>query len=103
MYGCGLAAIIGMVVSVIRSRVLYAIILGLVAISLIAIAFALQQHVGTLIWDPAVYYFNTIPSRLDFFTVIVTMIGAIIFSVLGAAIPAAKAADTDPVKALRYE
>jgi ABC-type lipoprotein release transport system permease subunit len=31
------------------------------------------------------------------------MIGAVVFSLLGAVIPAAKAADTDPVHALRYE
>ncbi|MBC22697.1 MAG: hypothetical protein CMJ32_02115 [Phycisphaerae bacterium] len=103
MYSFGLAAAIGMLVSITRSRVLYAIILGLVAISLGGVAFALQQHVGTVIWDPAVYYFSTLPSQLDFFTVIITMIGAIVFSILGAAVPAAKAADTDPVKALRYE
>ena len=33
----------------------------------------------------------------------VTVIALIVFSVLGAAIPAARAADTDPVRALRYE
>jgi len=33
----------------------------------------------------------------------ITMTGAVIFSLVGALIPAAKAADTDPVNALRYE
>jgi ABC-type lipoprotein release transport system permease subunit len=32
-----------------------------------------------------------------------TCVGAIVFSVLGAAVPAARAADIDPVRALRYE
>jgi ABC-type antimicrobial peptide transport system permease subunit len=31
------------------------------------------------------------------------MIGGVVFSVIGASIPAARAADTDPVKSLRYE
>jgi ABC-type lipoprotein release transport system permease subunit len=32
-----------------------------------------------------------------------TMGFAILFSVIGAAVPAARAADTDPVRSLRYE
>lgn len=58
---------------------------------------------GVVVWDPSVYYFDEIPSRLDMQTVITTMIGGVIFSLLGAVLPAAKAADTDPVQALRYE
>ena len=60
-------------------------------------------HQGFLLWDPSVYYFNEVPSQMDWFTALLTMGGAILFSVIGAAIPAARAADTDPVKALRYE
>ena len=56
-----------------------------------------------MIWDPSVYYFVKIPNTMDSQTAVITMIGAVIFSLLGAFIPAAKAADTDPVKALRYE
>ena len=58
---------------------------------------------GFQMWDPSVYYFNTIPNQVDWFSAVLTMAGAILFSVLGAAIPAARAADTDPVRALRYE
>jgi len=54
-------------------------------------------------WDPSVYYFDRIPSRVDPWLTGFTMAGAVLFSVLGAAIPAAKAADVDPVRALRYE
>ncbi|MCP3904200.1 MAG: ABC transporter permease [Planctomycetes bacterium] len=64
---------------------------------------ALLLHRGTLIWDPSVYYFSEIPNSMDVVTAVTTMIGAVIFSVLGAFIPAMKAADTDPVRALRYE
>ena len=58
---------------------------------------------GIVIWDPAIYYFNTIPNKVDWITAWTTMVGAILFSVLGAFFPAARAADTDLVKALRYE
>ncbi len=72
-------------------------------ITLGCISAALVLHQGTLIWDPAVYYFAEIPNTIDRNTAVTTMIGAVIFSILGAFIPAAKAADTDPVNALRYE
>ena len=58
---------------------------------------------GVVIWDPAVYYFAFIPNEVDYGTAWITMIGAVVFSLIGAFVPAAKAADTDPVKALRYE
>ncbi len=73
-----------------------AMTLGLVGCGLLA-------HRGTLIWDPAVYYFSSIPSQIDWLTAGITWIGAVVFSVLGASVPAAKAADIDPVRALRYE
>ena len=73
------------------------------ALVLAGVGTALVLHSGFLMWDPAVYYFNSIPNQVDWSSAILTMAGAIVFSVLGAAIPAAKAADTDPVKALRYE
>ncbi|NBX25700.1 MAG: FtsX-like permease family protein [Planctomycetes bacterium] len=63
----------------------------------------LMAHRGTLIWDPAVYYFSTIPDRVDWVTAGITWLGAVVFSVLGASVPAAKAADIDPVRALRHE
>ena len=58
---------------------------------------------GVMVWDPAVYYFSVIPNQLDPVACVTTMVGAVIFSVLGAFFPAARAADVDPVGALRYE
>lgn len=58
---------------------------------------------GIVIWDASVYYFSIIPNNVDWPSASVTLIGAVLFCLLGAVIPAAKAADTDPVKALRHE
>lgn len=86
-----------------KGLLLPVVVWALVTIILLLLGLALMFHKGTLIWDPSVYYFSEIPNHLDAFTAVTTMIGAVIFSVLGAFFPAAKAADTDPVKALRYE
>lgn len=79
-------------------------LLGLMgALLFAALGVGLLAHQGVLVWDPSVYYFDEIPNNVDWFNAILTMAGAVLFSVLGAAIPAARAADTDPVGALRYE
>lgn len=79
-------------------------LLGVIGFLLLgAVGSGLLLHEGVLVWDPSVYYFNEIPSRTDWFTAVLTMAGAVLFSVIGAAIPAARAADTDPISALRYE
>jgi lipoprotein-releasing system permease protein len=67
------------------------------------LAFTLLGYGGVTVWDPAVYYFTRIPSEVDWNTAQTTVIGGVLFSVIGAAIPAARAADTDPVQSLRYE
>ena len=62
-----------------------------------------MRHKGTLIWDPSVYYFSRVPSEIDLGAALTTAIGGVVFSVIGASVPAARAADTDPVQSLRYE
>ncbi len=99
-------AIIAMLITlkqVLNERMLPVVLWALCTIVVAGIGVALLLHKGTLIWDPSVYYFAEIPNRIDVNTAITTMIGAVVFSVLGAFIPAAKAADTHPVNALRYE
>jgi ABC-type lipoprotein release transport system permease subunit len=87
-----------------RRGVLLPTLLWVVASVTLGLAGAgLLVHRGTLIWDPSVYYFATIPDKVDWFTALLTWAGAVVFSVLGASVPAAKAADIDPVRALRYE
>jgi lipoprotein-releasing system permease protein len=86
-----------------RGFMLPVVLWALAAIVFAAMGVALMLHRGTLIWDPSVYYFSVIPNEVDPFAAVTTMIGAVLFSVLGAVLPATKAADTDPVRALRYE
>jgi ABC-type lipoprotein release transport system permease subunit len=91
------------IVSAIRGSILKWL-LGVIGFLLLgSIGTGLVLHEGFLVWDPSVYYFNEIPSGTDWFTALLTMAGAVLFSVIGAAIPAARAADTDPITALRYE
>jgi lipoprotein-releasing system permease protein len=78
--------------------------LGLVTSGGLGALILFIRHIGGLVvWDASVYYFAIIPNEIDWASSIVTVLGAILFCLLGAVIPAAKAADTDPVKALRYE
>ncbi|MAB71043.1 MAG: hypothetical protein CMJ54_00885, partial [Planctomycetaceae bacterium] len=96
------AAMFGVVIqAVVRGAMLRTLLSIVGVLALGCVGTALLLHRGFLMWDPAVYYFNSIPNQVDWFSATLTMAGAIVFSVLGAAIPAAKAADTDPVRALR--
>ncbi|MFM7260408.1 MAG: ABC transporter permease [bacterium] len=95
---------IGMIYRSLRqASALRSVLWGFGTIGLGGLAYILWQHEGQVIWDPSVYYFSRIPSDIDVFTAWTTALGGTIFSVIGAAIPAGRAADTDPVKSLRYE
>ncbi len=61
------------------------------------------QVTGRYVWDPSVYYFTEIPSKVDPSQAAIVVGGGVFFSILGALIPAARAAWMDPVKALRFE
>jgi len=78
--------------------------IGLVSFAGIgALILFIRQIGGLVIWDASVYYFAIIPNSVDWPSALSTVGGAILFCALGALIPSAKAADTDPVKALRHE
>lgn len=102
-------ALLSLLITIIRARTgrLLPIVLGILATFVfVAVGAAVwigHRLGGVVIWDPSVYYFAEIPNELDLVTAATTMVGAVIFSVLGAFFPAAKAADVDPVQALRYE
>ncbi len=102
-FGFAAVSLLMTILAVKRERMLPIVLWSLGTIGMLGLGLILVLHRGTLVWDPTVYYFDAIPNTLDVPNAIVTMIGAIVFSVLGAFIPAAKAADTDPVEALRYE
>lgn len=58
---------------------------------------------GWRMWNPQTYYFDRIPDTVNPYEVTVIVLCAILASVLGALIPAIRAAWQRPVDALRYE
>ncbi len=63
----------------------------------------LGRALGVYVWDPAIYHFPKIPSELDATKVVIVLVSGVVASVLGALIPALKAANMDPVRSLRFE
>jgi lipoprotein-releasing system permease protein len=61
------------------------------------------QLMGVRIWDPQVYQFDTIPSTMNPSTVTWIVLVSILASLLGALVPAVRAARMNPVEALRFE
>jgi len=104
----GAGATIGWALVRMRSGELLPTVLGtFISIPLIllgaVVVWAAATGQGFVMWDADTYYFPDVPNSVDLPVAIITMCGGIVFSVLGAFIPAAKAADMDPIKALRYE
>ena len=56
-----------------------------------------------VVYNPEVYAFDTIPNRMDPPTVAVILAIAVLASVIGALLPAVRAARMQPVEALRWE
>ncbi len=80
------------------------IVLGLLFVYYInGIAAMIQWLTGQQIFDPAIYYFDKIPTIVDPLTVVLVALGAILIAVLASVLPAIRAARLHPVEALRYE
>ena len=58
---------------------------------------------GKPVFDPSVYFFDKIPTQIFPQTVAWICAGAILIAVLASILPARRAANLDPVRALRYE
>lgn len=63
----------------------------------------LGRNLHVTVWDPRVYYFNEIPSRVEPLKAAIVLAGGVLASVAGALVPAVKAARMDPIRALRFE
>ena len=63
----------------------------------------LEQITGTTMWDAQTRSIDEIPSRIDNMEVMTIAIVSLTLSLLATIFPALKAANTDPVKALKYE
>ncbi|MEZ6129531.1 MAG: FtsX-like permease family protein [Planctomycetaceae bacterium] len=58
---------------------------------------------GRKVFDPDIYYFNEIPTKMSTLMVIWVAIGAIGIAVLASVLPARRASRLHPVRSLRYE
>jgi lipoprotein-releasing system permease protein len=106
LLGAAIAAVVTTIVHSLRGRFLPVVVGTLASLVLLFIgggALWFRIYGGFTMWDKKVYYFDHIPNAVDYTSALLAMAGAVIFSLIGAAVPAAKAADTDPVQALRYE
>lgn len=63
----------------------------------------LGAQMGISLWDPSVYYFPTIPNKVEWMKAALVVVSTVFFCTLGALIPALRAAYMDPVRALRFE
>lgn len=63
----------------------------------------LGEEFGIVIWDPKVYIFDEVPHTVNPLFAGIVMAAGVLFAIVGALIPAIRAATIDPVTALRYE
>jgi lipoprotein-releasing system permease protein len=67
------------------------------------IADVLGRITGKPVFDPSIYYFQKIPTIVEWPTVAWIVAGAMAIAILASILPARRAARLHPVEALRYE
>ncbi|MEN0109542.1 MAG: FtsX-like permease family protein, partial [Planctomycetota bacterium] len=67
------------------------------------IADLLGRVTGQPVFDPSVYYFASIPTIVEPATVLWILVGAILMAVAASVLPARRAAQMQPVQALRWD
>jgi len=67
------------------------------------IARVLEWFTGREVFDPTVYYFDSIPTIIHPFTIVWVSIGAVLIAIMASVLPSLRAARMHPVEALRYE
>lgn len=79
-------------------------VLGLLFVAYInKIADVLEVITGKEVFDPTIYYFDSIPTVVHPWMVVWVIIGAVFIAVAASVLPALRAARMRPVEALRYE
>lgn len=68
-----------------------------------SVADVLERITGREVFDPTVYYFETIPTIVHPWMVVWVIIGAVAIAVMASVLPSIRAARMHPVEALRYE
>jgi lipoprotein-releasing system permease protein len=68
-----------------------------------SIANLLETITGREVFDPTVYYFETIPTIVRPAMVFWVIVGALSIAVMASVLPSLRAARMHPVEALRYE
>ncbi len=63
----------------------------------------LETITGQAVFDPTVYYFETIPTIVHPLMVVWVIVGAVFIAVMASVLPSIRAARMHPVEALRYE
>lgn len=64
---------------------------------------AIQSITGTQLFNPTVYYLESLPAKLEWSQVVEVVLLAILLSFLATLYPSWRAARTDPIEALRHE